>query len=64
MRAFTDLGLDKYLAHERPGYWGLLTSAQLAHLCQEVNATLYTDVQSPAGLAGCDLPRSRIRSRA
>lgn len=43
-RAFTNLGLEKYLAHERPGYWGLLTSAQLAHLCREVNATLYTDV--------------------
>jgi hypothetical protein len=42
-RAFADLGLAKYLAHEQPGYWGLLTSAQLAHLCQEVNATLYTD---------------------
>ncbi|AWM32485.1 winged helix-turn-helix domain-containing protein [Hymenobacter nivis] len=43
VRAFTDLGLEKYLAHEQPGYWGLLTSAQLAHLCQEVNTTLYTD---------------------
>lgn len=30
-RAFTDLGLIRYLAHEQPGYWGLLTSAQLAH---------------------------------
>jgi len=45
-RAFTDLGLEKYLAHERPGYWGLLTSAQLAHLCREVNTTLYTDVRA------------------
>ena len=42
-RAFADLGLARYLAHEQPGYWGLLTSAQLAHLCREVNATLYTD---------------------
>ena len=42
-RAFTDLGLAKYLAHEQPGYWGLLTSAQLAHLCQQVNTQLYTD---------------------
>ena len=42
-RAFTTLGVDKYLAHEQPGYWGLLTSAHLAHLCREVNATLYTD---------------------
>ena len=29
-RAFTTLGVDQYLAHEQPGYWGLLTSAQLA----------------------------------
>jgi len=43
VRAFTDLGLGKYLAHEQPGYWGLLTSAQLAHLCQQVNTPLYTD---------------------
>ena len=42
-RAFQTLGVDRYLAHEQPGYWGLLTSAQLAHLCQEVNTTLYTD---------------------
>ncbi len=46
VRAFTDLGLEKYLLHERPGYWGLLTSAQLAHLCREVNTTLYTDVRA------------------
>ena len=45
-RAFSDLGLARYLAHEQPGYWGLLTSAQLAHLCQEVNATLYTDCKA------------------
>ena len=43
VRAFTDLGLEKYLAHERPGYWGLLNSVQLAALCHEVNTTLYTD---------------------
>ena len=42
VRAFAALGLARYLAHEQPGYWGLLTSAQLAHLCQQVNATLYT----------------------
>ncbi len=46
VRAFTDLGLDKYLAPERPGYWGLLSSAQLARLCHEVNTTLYTDVKA------------------
>ena len=45
-RAFADLGLAKYLAHEQPSYWGLLTSAQLGHLCREVNATLYTDCQA------------------
>ena len=45
-RAFTDLGLTKYLAHEQPGYWVLLTSAQLAHLCQQVNTALYTDCKS------------------
>jgi len=42
-RAFTPLGVDQYLAHEQPDYWGLLTSAQLAHLCREVNATRYSD---------------------
>jgi len=41
--AFATLGLERYLVHERPGYWGLLTSVQLAHLCREVNQTLYTD---------------------
>ena len=41
-RAFTPSGVDQYLAHEQPGYWGLLTSAQLAGLCQQVNATRYT----------------------
>ncbi len=46
VRAFTDLGLEKYLAHERPGYWGLLSSVQLAGLCQEVNTTLYTDTKA------------------
>ncbi len=36
-------GLAKYLAADQARYWGLLTSAQLAHLCQEVNRTLYLD---------------------
>ncbi len=36
-------GLARYLAAEQARYWGLLTSAQLAHLCQEVNRTLYVD---------------------
>ena len=33
-RAFTTLSMDQSLAHEQPGYWGLLISAQLAHLCR------------------------------
>lgn len=45
-RAFTDLGLAQYLAPERPGYWGLLTSAQLVDLCREVNDVLYTDAKA------------------
>ena len=45
-RAFADLGVVRYLDHEQPDYWGLLTSAQLAHLCQKVNAPLYTDVKA------------------
>ena len=40
---FAELGPGQYLAHEQPGYWGLLSSAQLAHLRPEVNTTLYTD---------------------
>lgn len=36
-------GLEKYLAADQARYWGLLTSAQLAHLCQEVDRTLYLD---------------------
>jgi len=46
VRAFTDLGLAQYLLHERPGYWGLLSSAQLAGFCHEVNSTLYTEVKA------------------
>ncbi|RYE19623.1 MAG: transposase, partial [Sphingobacteriaceae bacterium] len=42
-RAFADLGLVKYLAPEQSGYWDLLTSAQLANLCQQVNTQLYTN---------------------
>jgi DNA-binding IclR family transcriptional regulator len=34
VRALADLGRAKYVAHEQPGYWGLLTSAQLAHHCR------------------------------
>ena len=42
-QAFARLGLVKYLQHEQQGYWGLLTSAQLAGLCHELRRTLYTD---------------------
>ena len=38
------------MAHERPGYWGSLTSAQLTHLYQEVNTTALHRLQSPARL--------------
>ncbi len=37
------LGLGKYLLTDQARYWGLLTSAQLTHLCQEVNRPLYLD---------------------
>lgn len=45
VQAFTARGLEKYLAHERLGYWGLLTSAQLAALCRDVNRTHYTNAK-------------------
>lgn len=32
-------GLVKHLAADQPRYWGLLTNAQLAHLCQGANRT-------------------------
>ena len=40
------LGLAGYLKAEQPGYWGLLTSAQLAGLCRELGDTLYTDCRA------------------
>ncbi len=40
--AFAGLGPEQYRAHERPGYRGLLTSAQPARLCREVSTALYT----------------------
>lgn len=46
VRAFAELSLTKYLVHGQPGYWGLLSSAQPAHLCREVNAHLYTDCKA------------------
>ena len=39
-------GLAGFLAAEQPGYSGLLTSAQLAGLCQELNQVLYTDCRA------------------
>ena len=36
-------GLAGYLRAEQSGYWGLLTSAQLAGLCRELGQQLYTD---------------------
>jgi transposase len=44
--SFARLGLEKYLQHEQQGYWGLLTSAQLAGLCRELRRTLYTDCRA------------------
>ncbi len=40
------LGLTGYLKAEQPGYWGLLTSAQLAGLCRELADTRYTDCRA------------------
>ena len=36
-------GLAGYLRAKQPGYWGLLTSAQLAGLCRELSQQIYTD---------------------
>ena len=41
-------GLRGYLAAEQPGYWGLLSSVQLAGLCRELGQTLYTDCRAIA----------------
>ncbi|WP_216690081.1 helix-turn-helix domain-containing protein [Hymenobacter siberiensis] len=41
-------GLAGYLRAEQPGYWGLLTSAQLAGLCRELGQQLYTDCRAIA----------------
>ena len=41
-------GLPGYLAAAQPGYWGLLTSAQLAGLGQELDQVLYTDCRAVA----------------
>ena len=44
--AFRQVGREKYLAPERPGYWGLLPSAPLAGLCQQRRTRLYTDCRA------------------
>ena len=46
--AYRLTGLTGYLAAAQPGYWGLLTSAQLAGLGQELDQTLYTDCRAVA----------------
>jgi len=38
--------LTGYLRAEQSGYWGFLTSAQLAGLCRELGQTLYTDCRT------------------
>ena len=62
-RAFTTLGVDQYLAHQQPSYWGLLTSAQLAHLCQQGQRDALHRLQGPAGVAAAHVPGGP-RSRA
>ena len=47
-QVYREKGLAGYLAAEQPGYWGLLTSAQLAGLGQELGQTLYTDCRAIA----------------
>ena len=41
-------GMAGYLQAEQPGYWGLLTRAQLAGLTRELGRTLYTDCRAIA----------------
>ncbi len=45
-QTYHEQGLTGYLRAEQPGYWGLLTSAQLAGLCREVGQTLYSDCRA------------------
>ena len=47
-QAYRLQGLVGLLAGEQPGYWGLLTSAQLAGLGRELDQTLYTDCRAIA----------------
>ena len=48
VRAFGTLGVGQYLRAEQPGYWGLLTSAQLAGLRRERAQALYIDCRAIA----------------
>ena len=41
-------GLMGYLSGEPPGYWGLLSSVQLAGLYRELGQTRYTDCRAIA----------------
>ena len=41
-------GLSGHLRAEQPGYWGLLTSSQLASLCRELGQQLYPDCRAIA----------------
>ena len=47
-QTYHDQGLTGYLRAEQPGYWGLLTSAQLAGLCRQLDQTLYVDCRAIA----------------
>ena len=47
-QTYHEQGLVGYLRAEQPGYWGLLTSAQLAGLCRELDQTLYHDCRAIA----------------
>ena len=52
-------GLAGYLRAEQSGYWGLLTSAQLAGLCRQLGQQMYTDCRAIAdwlaATSGCKL---------
>ena len=41
-------GLAGYLRAGQPGYWDLLTSAQLVGLCRELDQALYPDCRAIA----------------
>ena len=48
VHTYREQGLVGYLRAEQPGYWGLLTSAQLAGLCRQLDQTLYFDCRAIA----------------